>query len=298
MASLSTFRFLRNHPLIFNHKLKALRRFVLWKVSNQLLPCPMAVVISFVNDTRLIVGPGMVEGSGNICAGLHEFEDMSFVLHLLRKDDVFLDVGANIGSYTVLAAGVVGAKCLSIEPVPATFSYLMDNINLNEIGENVRAFNIGAGQEDEILSFTTRLDTENHVATDGDSDVDIVDVPVKPLDDIVGEGEPLCLKIDVEGFEMAIVEGARDTLSKQSLLAVIMELNGSQERYGYDEPALHQSMLDFGFQPYSYCPFSRELVALDGKNSKTWNTLYVSDVQQVRERVWTAPEFCVDGYHI
>jgi hypothetical protein len=73
MASLSTFRFLRNHPLIVNNKLEALRRFVLWKVSSRLLPCPMSVVIDSVNDTRLIVGPGMVEGNGNICAGLHEF---------------------------------------------------------------------------------------------------------------------------------------------------------------------------------------------------------------------------------
>jgi FkbM family methyltransferase len=298
MASLSTFRFLKNHPLIVNHKLEALRRFVLWKVSGRLLPRPMAVVVDFVNDTRLVVGPGMVEGNGNICAGLHEFEDMSFVLHLLRQDDIFIDVGANIGAYTVLAGAAVGARCVSIEPVPATFSYLTDNINLNQIGENVRAFNIGAGRENEVLSFTTRLDTENHVATNSDSEVDTVEVPVRPLDDIVGDSEPLCIKIDVEGFEMAIVEGARDILSKRSLLAVIMELNGNQERYDYDESALHQSMLDFGFRPFSYCPFSRELVPLDGKNHKTWNTLYLSDVQQVSGRVRTGPKFRVDGYHI
>ena len=298
MVSQSTFRFLRNHPLIVNHKLEALRRFVLWKVSSRLLPRPMAVVMDFVNDTRLIVGPGMVEGSGNICARLHEFEDMSFVLHLLRKDDLFIDVGANIGAYTVLSGAAVGARCFSIEPVPATFSYLIDNINLNQIGENVRAFNIGAGQANEVLSFTTRLDTENHVATNSDSDVDTVEVPVRPLDDVLGHSQPLCMKIDVEGFEMAVVEGARDILSKQSLLAVIMELNGSHERYCHDESSLHQSMLDFGFQPFSYCPFSRELVALDGKNHKTWNTLYVSDVQQVTERVRTGPEFRIDGYQI
>ena len=79
MASLSTLRFLKNHPLIVSNKSKALRRFVIWKVSSWLLPRPMAVVVNFVNDTRLIVAPGMVEGNGNICAGLHEFEDMSFI---------------------------------------------------------------------------------------------------------------------------------------------------------------------------------------------------------------------------
>jgi FkbM family methyltransferase len=258
----------------------------------------MSVVVDFVNDTRLIVGPGMAEANGSICAGLHEFEDMSFVLHVLRKDDVFVDVGANIGAYTVLAGAAAGARCFSIEPVPATFSYLIDNINLNQIGENVRAFNVGAGQENEVLSFTRRLDTVNHVATDSDGDVDTVEVPVRPLDDIVGDSEPLCIKIDVEGFEMAIVEGARDTFSKRSLLAVIMEMNGSEERYGFDELALHKSMLEFGFRPFSYCPFSRELVPLDGKNHRTWNTLYLSDVQQVGERVRTGLEFHVDGYRV
>jgi len=43
--------------------------------------------------------------------------DMGFLLHFLRKDDLFLDVGANIGSYTVLAGGAVGAKSISFEPV-------------------------------------------------------------------------------------------------------------------------------------------------------------------------------------
>jgi FkbM family methyltransferase len=298
MASLSTLRFLKNHPLIVSNKSKALRRFVLWKVSSWLLPRPMAVVVNFVNDTRLIVAPGMVEGNGNICAGLHEFEDMSFVLHLLRKDDIFIDVGANIGAYTVLAGAAVGSKCFSIEPVSATFSYLMDNINLNQIGENVRAFNIGAGRENEVLSFTARLDTENHVATNSDSHVETIKVPVKPLDDIVGDIEPLCIKIDVEGFEMAVVEGAQDILSKPSLLAVIMELNGSQARYGYDESALHLSMLDLGFRPFSYRPFSRGLVPLDSRNHKTWNTLYLRGVQWVSERVRTGSKFRVDGYHI
>jgi FkbM family methyltransferase len=258
----------------------------------------VAVATNFVNDTRLLVGPGMVEANGSICARLHEFEDMSFFLHVLRKNDVFVDVGANIGSYTVLAEGVVGAKCLSIEPVPTTFSYLMDNINLNEIGENVRALNLGIGHKNEVLSFTTTLDTENHVATTRDGNNDMVDVPVRKLDDIVGPYEPLCIRIDVEGFETVVLTGANDVLSKEALLAVILELNGSAKRYGYDELALHSSMIDFGFQAFSYCPFSRDLHPLDGRNCKSWNTLYVKDIKQFTERVRTAPEFRVDGHRI
>ena len=63
----------------------------------------------------------MTGATGNIYTGLHEFEDMMFLLHLLRPGDIFVDAGANIGSYTVLASAVVGAKSISFEPVPPLF---------------------------------------------------------------------------------------------------------------------------------------------------------------------------------
>lgn len=43
--------------------------------------------------------------TGNVYVGLHEFESMGFVLHVLRSSSAFIDVGANVGAYTVLAAG-------------------------------------------------------------------------------------------------------------------------------------------------------------------------------------------------
>jgi thymidylate synthase len=65
----------------------------------------------------------MTGATGNIYAGLHEFEDMAFLLHLLRSEDMFADVGSNIGSYTILASGVVGAKSVAFEPVPSTYHF-------------------------------------------------------------------------------------------------------------------------------------------------------------------------------
>ena len=57
----------------------------------------------------------MTGATGNIYAGLHEFVDMAFCLHLLRSGDLFVDVGANIGSYTVLASKVAGANSVTLE---------------------------------------------------------------------------------------------------------------------------------------------------------------------------------------
>jgi hypothetical protein len=52
--------------------------------------------------------------------GFHEAADMAFVLHLLRPDDRFLDIGANVGTYTILSSGVAQAHSITLEPIPAT----------------------------------------------------------------------------------------------------------------------------------------------------------------------------------
>ena len=61
------------------------------------------MAIPFTDRARLLVSRGMYGATQNVYCGLNDFEDMSFVLHYLRQDDIFLDVGANIGAYTVLA---------------------------------------------------------------------------------------------------------------------------------------------------------------------------------------------------
>jgi hypothetical protein len=172
MNLLNTLSFILKHPLNLNHKWAALRRYFYWQIGSRLLPG--AVAVRFVNDSRLLVCPGMTGATGNIYTGLHEFEDMSFVLHFLKKNDVFVDIGANVGTYTVLAAAVVGAKTLSIEPIPTTFSHLVDNINLNNIHDIVETYNIGVGRKNEILKFTTALDTTNHVISDDIGGVQLI----------------------------------------------------------------------------------------------------------------------------
>ncbi len=123
-------------------------------------------------------------------------------------------------------------------------------------------------------------------------------MPVNSLDNIVGEFEPVLIKIDVEGWETEVIAGAERILSNQSLLAVIMELNGSGKQYGYDELALHNLMVDYGFKSFSYLPFNRQLVPLEEKNTQSGNTLYIRDIESVIERVKTAYAFLINGQQL
>ena len=127
-----TAKLLYCHPLAKRNRFASLSRMIRWQLSTRIHPLP--TVIPYIEDTSLIVERGMHGATGNYYFGLHEFSDMSILFHFLRPSDTFLDVGANIGSYTVLASGVCKAKSISLEPAPSTFEHLLKNIRHNSIG--------------------------------------------------------------------------------------------------------------------------------------------------------------------
>ena len=106
---------------------------------------------------------------------------MSFLLHLLRNTDTFFDVGANVGSYTILASGVCGARSLSFEPVPATFEILKKNIFLNHLQQKIKAIPAGVGHEKGFLHFSSDQDTTNHVIAVSETVTDTITVPIVSL---------------------------------------------------------------------------------------------------------------------
>ncbi len=288
----SIFRYINNHPLAGKHRLKAYVKFFNWQISQVLNPGERKV--PFVGNTSLMVKKGMAGATGNIYTGLHEFNDMGFVVHFLRKEDLFADIGANIGSYTVLAAGYSGARTLSFEPLPETFQQLKKNIRVNKLEDKVSLHNIGLGSERTSLMFTSDFDTVNHVVLSSEIDnySGVIKVDVFPFDAILQQGEmPALVKIDVEGFETEVLKGMSSTLADKRLKAIIIELNGSGGRYGYDEDLIHKSLLEFGFSPYLYDPFKRELKITAGHG--VHNTIYLRDLDYVNNRVKNADKVSV-----
>lgn len=286
-----TLKFIIKHPLNKGKKIESVLNFFRWQLGSRFIKKP--IVINFVNQSRLIVKKGMTGATGNIYTGLHEFEDMSFVLHLLRKDDVMIDIGANIGSYTILAGAVIGAKIFSFEPIPETFRCLMDNVNINAIYKKVKCYNIGLADKNGILKFTSNLDTTNHVVfnTSSIKNIDnIIDVPVRKLDTIISGCKPLLIKIDVEGFELQVLKGADEILKSKSLLAVIIETCGKNN--------LDKQMSKYGFKPFAYNPFNREISPFDSKKVTSNNTIYVKDIEKVNERIKSAPKTLINDKEI
>lgn len=289
------FRLARSHPLTLDAPLLTFGRLLRWQIASRLFAAP--VVVPWVDEARLVIERGMVGATGNHYFGLHEFQDMGFLLHFLRCDDLFVDIGANVGSYTVLAAAVRQARVVAVEPIPPTFRRLLDNINVNALSQQVRAFNIGVGASEGRLRFSDQLDAENHVVyKETDQTTHAVDVQVRALDDLLGQERPLMIKIDVEGFETEVIRGGETVFGAQQLQAVLIELNGSGVRYGFDENAIRDRLENWGLQHCSYDPLTRKLQPLDRSNVELHgNSLYVRDVQNAQARLHASAPFHVMG---
>ncbi len=291
-------KYIISHPLNREKRFRAVARALGWQIGIRLIPGP--VTVPYVEASRLLAGKGMTSATGAVYAGLQEFEDMAFLLHFLGPDDLFVDVGANIGSYTVLAAAVCRAGVIALEPVLETFKHLRDNIAINRIDELVEACNIGAGSARATLKFTASLGPENHVAYDQSRQGgDLIEVAVKPLDEILRGRTPTLIKIDVDGFETAVLAGAEDTLQSRPPRALIVEMSPISEQFGYDSDKLHSRLLKLGFAPYRYQPFLRRLEPRKaGQSVGTDNTLYLRQPGSVAEKLRAAPPFEVHGIRL
>ena len=290
---LNTLRYILTHPLNRKQKIAAMQRFVAWQLASRMLPG--AAVVPFANGTRLIVTSGMTGATGNIYCGLHEFEEMAFTLHALRAGDLFLDIGANIGAFSILAASR-GASVLGFEPAPETFTRLLDNVHINRFESLIDCRNQALGSEEGKLRFTVQLDSINHVATPEDKG-EVIEVPLVSLDSLALplEGRHVLLKIDVEGFELPVLRGATKLLQHPGVLAVIMEVNGSGTRYGFSDEAVHEFMTALKFAPYRYTPFAREIRPASSDDEASGNVIYIRNREVVAQRIETAPNIAVQG---
>jgi FkbM family methyltransferase len=227
--------------------------------------------------------------TGNMYCGLHEFPEMAYVLHTIDRDDLFIDIGANVGSYTILACAVRGARGICFVPVPATYQRLLDNLRLNDVVDRVRPLNMGIADRPGSLHFTVGHNCMNHVVAEGETG-EAVRVNVATLDSVLHNERPSLTKIDVEGFETAVIKGAEKLLQTPELHTVIMELSGVGERYGFDEDRIRGRMHVFGFGMYTYEPFSRGLHRIQpGRDNSSTNTLFIRDISKVSRRIAKSP---------
>jgi FkbM family methyltransferase len=292
-------RLIREYPLYTTARERraAFRRFLAWQVAGRAHAGPLCM--EYVNGAKLLV-KRRLGGRFPYVLGIPEFDDLVFVAHLLRKDEPFADVGANIGVYSVLAAACAGARCVAFEPAPRAFRYLEDNVALNRLQERVETHPWAVGASAGRLEMTEAMGENNHVAAAGDGGRQ-VSAEVVTLDSFyASRPAPVLLKMDVEGYETAVVDGAQSLLAAGKPLALLVELAGVGSRYGFDESRLHRRLVDFGYTACSYIALDRRLEPFDPalRYAGSANVLFLRDVAEARRRVQDAPAVEFGSYRI
>ena len=123
----------------------------------------------------------------------------------------------------------------------------------------------------------------NHVVAEpSHSNPETIEVDIVTLDESLGDRVPTLIKIDTEGFEMAVLQGASSTLAHASMMALIVELNGSCKRYGINEKDIHEFITARGFIPVSYNPFERSYSVKPSFNPDG-NTIYIKNETEVQK---------------
>jgi FkbM family methyltransferase len=174
-------------------------------------------------------------------------EDYQFITSFLKEGDLYLDIGANVGVTTIPAARCIGelGRVIAFEPHPVIYLYLQENIKLNDL-MNVELHNCALGNQRGHIHFTNKYtDETNRVATSSNRNIE---VPIKILDDVANKLDSIALlKIDVEGYEKYVIEGAKMTLKKVG--CIYFEVSeGNFSNFGYGTSDVLIALEQCGFR--------------------------------------------------
>lgn len=102
-----------------------------------------------------------------------------------------------------------------------------------------------------------------------------IEVEVTTLDDLLTNLNPKLIKIDVEGYEKFVLEGATKIISSPTLSYLIIELNNSSESFNSNNDEIHNSIMQCGFLPVKYNVVEKKIVKQLDYNKDSFNTLYI-----------------------
>jgi FkbM family methyltransferase len=181
---------------------------------------------------------GVVEAEwGFLLGAVKEDATTEYMKSIIQPGMTFVDVGANIGYFTLLAASQ-GAHVVAYEPTRAVFERLRENVALNGF-DDVTVVNAAVAEKRGTLTLyeSTNDPEANNLFGDGDHPVEVATICLD--DDLAEHGVEKVdlLKVDVEGAEPLVLAGAIRLLRSTAAPTIVMELNPVALRFANSEPA-------------------------------------------------------------
>ena len=279
-------RYVLGHPVNRGHRVRAVARYARWQAWRRIVGRP--ITVNFWKGLRVRVYPDSPYSWTAIYFGLAEYDDMMFTLRYLRPGDTFIDVGANIGFYSLLASSVnVGAPVVAFEPHPVAATRLRENAGLNFF-RNIRVREAAVGSSAGAAMLTSDLGERNRIRAKTDDNGSSVEGKVVTLDGDLAEldidpASVALVKIDTEGFEANVLAGARGLLDARPGPVWMVELTGLGTLHGSDDAAVHAMFAERGYRPLVYVAADNRFDVHEG--SEAGNLIFARDPEAVAARL-------------
>lgn len=233
--------------------------------------------------------------SESLYKGDFEYQEVQFLNSFLKPDDVFVDIGANIGYFSIIASKRVApnGKVYSFEPTDKTYKRLQESLKLNHCN-NVQTYQIALSDKCEQREFTVSndgFDAYNSLGNPSQgANFSKNVVQTQTFDFFQKENNipfPTLIKIDVEGWEIPVIKGMKETLEKENAPFLIVEFTEDNAQLsGFTCADLYDLILSFGYSLYKYNWVRNELVKQENKDYYSYtNLVAIKNITEAKKRL-------------
>ena len=266
----------------YNHSEQQIRSISTVSIIKEIVKRPVRKIIYISKNRQKKLKPGIISIPGkNIL--IHIPDDMKWtftegdyyeknVIYWLesilcsQKDPCLYDIGANIGYYSILAAKK-GANVIAFEPVKSTYVVLKNNVKLNKL-KNIKINRLAISDKTGFEKINLYTSSGNNSLANRNIPKDhelkhigVEIVKLDTLDNIVYNNKlkPTLIKIDVEGFEKAVLMGGKNTLLNHHPVVIIETSVNTSNDAGYSVDEIVQILKDYGYISFGLSNIACEL---------------------------------------
>jgi FkbM family methyltransferase len=205
-------------------------------------------------EIKMFLNPDDPAVSGRILnERIWEPKETYWYIRVIEEGDTVVDIGANIGYYTLLGGALVGEKgrVFAFEPDPVAFRILERNVRLNGLTNVVLEQKAVSNEHGSIRLYLAAENKGDHKIYETEESRESIEIEAVSLDDYFNsyEGSIDFVKIDTQGAEGAIIEGmGRIIKANDDILMVVEFWPFGLHGFGYDSDKLLKNLDDFGFE--------------------------------------------------
>lgn len=221
---------------------------------------------------RISAGTGRGQGLWCAMAGSAYEPELPWLLEYLQPGDTFIDVGANIGIFSLHIARRLGpaGQVFSLEPGPGAFQLLKRNILDNHLEKSVKFFQLAASNQGGTMKMGGDSAVWNSLSLSNSPSEGGTEVRITTLDDLLqeeGDRPVHALKIDAEGVEQLVLEGSKKLIHAHKPTIIFETISTSADNRAGD------LLKEWGYQILAPLDDSPNSIALHPSNPRSKDRL-------------------------